>query len=81
MMDKLMLAIIKKIVEVPFFSQFTNVRRYITMYIEQTSYKMVSVILEHLPADILVFTLTDPILADYFPDLSIFKPLFIKQYK
>jgi hypothetical protein len=42
---------------------------------------MVSIILENMPSDILVFTLTDPTLADYFPDLSVFKPLFVKQYK
>lgn len=39
---------------------------------------MTSVILENLPADVLVFTLTDPMLADYLPDLSIFKPIFVK---
>ena len=80
-MEPVMAKIIQKVVEVPFFTQFTNVRRYITMYIEQSSSKMVRLILENLPADILVFTLTDPTLADYFPDLSIFKPLFVKQYK
>lgn len=48
------------------------------MYIEQSNQKMVQVILERLPADILIFTLTDPTLADYFPDLSIFKPLFVR---
>lgn len=80
-MEPMMAQIVSKIIEVPFFRQFTNVRRYITMYIEQSSLEMVKIILENLPSDILVFTLTDPTLADLFPDLSVFKPLFVKQYK
>lgn len=37
LMEKFMKAVIIKIVELPFFTQFTNVRRYITMYVKQTS--------------------------------------------
>jgi hypothetical protein len=33
MMEKLMEKVVLKILEVPFFNQFTNVRRYVIMYI------------------------------------------------
>jgi hypothetical protein len=42
---------------------------------------MVNLLLENLPADILVFTLTDPILTELFVDLSQFKAIFVKQYQ
>jgi hypothetical protein len=41
-------------------------------YIEQ--------VLERIPADILVFILTDPSLIELFPDLNSLKPVFEKHY-
>ena len=80
-MESLQKCIVKKLNTITHFERFTSVRRYITIYIEQMSFKMVEIMFEDMPADILVFMLTDPTLVHYFPDLSIFKPLLVKHYK
>jgi hypothetical protein len=50
------------------------------LYMAQLTTNLVEQVLQYLPADILVFILTDPSSAPLFPDLNVLKPVFAKHY-
>ena len=77
MLDKLQEIVALKIVENQSFIQYTNVRRVVLL---NMSPDLIPIILDKIPADILVFVLSDPILIPVFSDLSLQKPVFKQQY-
>lgn len=80
-MSSLQNEIVIAIPQTPYFERFTSVRIYIAIFIKQSSGQLLDLFFEHMPADILVFMLTDPTLVNYIPDISKFKPLFAKHYR
>lgn len=71
--------VVKQICAHKSFEQYTNVRRYLVLWLNQIKPNLLYYLLEHLPAEILVFVLTDPTLAfqlnERCPDLADLKPL------
>ena len=76
MLPQLQETVIAALVQNHEFQKFTNVRRYIMLYIGQTTFQIVDKVLSSLNPDILVFVLTDPVLAQLFPEVEAYKPIF-----
>ena len=62
MLDDLRCLIAQKIATNKYFIQFTNVRRILLIYMNQMTNGLLEKIIEHVPADLLIFLLTDPII-------------------
>lgn len=63
------------------FLQYTNVRRYILQCLRRVDRRLISIVLAKLPAEILIFVLTDPCLEACLPEPEHMKPILLGHYK
>ena len=73
--------IIEKICNNVQFIQFTNIRRYIIKYLDHVNPDLIFLVLRKVPADILVFMISDPMLADSMPPPEQIKLILLNHYR